>query len=86
MLAPYTGYDEHAHKPQEAQPRVRVKVRSPTCLKLLSVICIETSHYVCFTRADDGRWIFHDSMANRVCEFIVNVELNHITVIALIHC
>ena len=40
---------------------------------LLSVICIETSHYVCFTRdpRDDGekRWIFFDSMADRQCEF-----------------
>ncbi len=35
--------------------------------ELLSVICIETSHYVCFTR-DDDRWIFFDSMANRVCK------------------
>ena len=36
-------------------------------LELLSVICIETSHYVCFTRQED-RWIFFDSMANRVCK------------------
>ena len=44
-------------------------------LDLLSVICIETSHYVCFTKelTDDPnkppRWIFFDSMANRVCKF-----------------
>lgn len=43
-------------------------------LDLLSVICIETSHYVCFTKqpSDDPmsphKWIFFDSMANRVCE------------------
>ena len=43
-------------------------------LDLLSVICIETSHYVCFTKepSDDPskppRWIFFDSMANRVCK------------------
>ena len=37
-------------------------------LELLSVICIETSHYVCFTRVDQ-QWIFFDSMANRVCKF-----------------
>ena len=36
-------------------------------LQLLSVICIETSHYVCFTRCDD-RWLFHDSMADRIGE------------------
>ena len=37
-------------------------------LERLSVICIETSHYVCFTRSDD-RWIFMDSMADRIREF-----------------
>lgn len=35
-------------------------------LELLSVLCIETSHYVCFTRFND-RWIFMDSMADRKC-------------------
>ena len=42
-------------------------IGSLTELDLLSVICIETSHYVCFSRADD-KWIFFDSMANRVCK------------------
>ena len=37
-------------------------------LKLLSVICIETSHYVCYTRSQNGGWLFHDSMANRLCK------------------
>ena len=36
-------------------------------LELLSVICIETSHYVCYTRSQN-RWLFHDSMANRLCK------------------
>ena len=36
-------------------------------LELLSVLCIETSHYVCFTRFND-RWIFMDSMADRQCK------------------
>ena len=36
-------------------------------LDLLSVICIETSHYICFTRSED-RWVFFDSMADRVSE------------------
>ena len=39
-----------------------------TGLELLSVICVETSHYVCFTRSED-RWIFFDSMAYRVSKF-----------------
>ena len=44
-------------------------------LNLLSVICMETNHYVCFTKepSDDPnkppKWIFFDSMANRVCKF-----------------
>jgi len=46
------------HKVEMAQAR----------LELLSVICIETSHYVCFTRAEN-RWIFFDSMANRACKW-----------------
>ena len=37
-------------------------------LDLLSVICTETSHYVCFTRAEE-RWVFFDSMGSRVGEF-----------------
>ena len=40
-------------------------------LNLLSVICIETSHYVCFTRSvahGQNKWIFFDSMADRVCK------------------
>ena len=41
-----------------------------TELDLLSVICIETtgSHYICFTTFED-RWVFFDSMANRVSKF-----------------
>ena len=46
-----------------------------TELELLSVICIETSHYVCFSRSED-QWIFFDSMANRVCE-CMNCLLYH---------
>ena len=37
-------------------------------LELLSVLCIETSHYVCFSRDSEGRWLFFDSMADRLCE------------------
>ena len=37
-------------------------------LQLLSVICIETSHYVCFTKPGGSgadEWVFFDSMAER---------------------
>ena len=44
---------------------VTADVRGINELDLLSVICIETSHYVCFTRSED-RWVFVDSMANRI--------------------
>ena len=43
-------------------------------LDLLSVICIETSHYVCFAKDPQeepdqpSNWIFFDSMANRICK------------------
>ncbi len=45
------------------------------------MICIETSHYVCFTRdpRDDiegkGKWIFFDSMADRQCESATNIDV-----------
>ena len=42
-------------------------------LDLLSVLCIETSHYVCFSR-QERRWLFFDSMSNRVCKFIINAS------------
>ena len=47
-------------------------------MQLLSVICIETSHYVCYTRTTKNRWLFHDSMANRICKnicLIINITL-----------
>ena len=54
-----------------SSPDVTSSFRADTTMfsnmKLLSVICIETSHYVCFTRCED-RWLFHDSMADRMCE------------------
>ena len=37
-------------------------------LELLSVICIETSHYVCFTHYGSN-WVFMDSMADRQCRW-----------------
>ena len=49
---------------KESQAEVKLK------LQLLSVICIETSHYVCFTRTGD-HWLFMDSMADRVGESIL---------------
>ena len=51
-------------------------------LKLLSVICIETSHYVCFTRitgSETDQWVFFDSMAERQG----NMQLQYIGVFTL---
>ena len=38
------------------------------------MLCIETSHYVCFSRDSDGRWLFFDSMADQVCELTLADE------------
>ena len=35
-------------------------------LELLSVICIETSHHICFARSQQNKWLFFDSMADRL--------------------
>ena len=42
-------------------------------MDLLSVICIENSHYMCFTRCED-RWLFHDSMADRIGKHNISCE------------
>ena len=55
--------DRKDHKVEDASTELYT-------LDLLSVICIETSHYVCFTRdLNTETWIFFDSMANRVCKY-----------------
>ena len=40
------------------------RISDPVTLELISVVCIEKSHYVCFTRVEDS-WVFFDSMADR---------------------
>ena len=45
------------------------KLEKITEMDLLSVICVDSNHYVCFTRdIAQNRWLFHDSMASRVCK------------------
>lgn len=42
-------------------------------LELFAVICIKTSHYVCFTKCGlqpDSPWVFFDSMSDRIGEII----------------
>ena len=47
------------------KPIVYTPADNPVCkMQLMSVICIEKSHYVCFTRFEK-RWFFFDSMADR---------------------
>ena len=59
----------HRHKLRTShKPEKCMKLEEVLELELLSVLCIETSHYVCFTRDSEGRWLFFDSMANRVRE------------------
>ena len=72
----------HPSYPDRARHRVQdiaVDVGFVSELALLSVICIETSHYVCFTRDprdmdEEKRWIFHDSMADRLCEYYYTIH------------
>ena len=60
----------HIHK-QRVNHTPECNMKEAADLELLSVLCIETSHYVCFSRdPEEGRWLFFDSMANRVCEFM----------------
>ena len=49
-------------------------------LQLLSVLCIETSHYVCFTRimgSEQTDWVFFDSMAERPGTYSVVTIMMH---------
>ena len=56
------------HKVEEIEVKeVMGDISKFSKMQLLSVICIETSHYVCYTRTNN-RWLFHDSMANRICK------------------
>ena len=80
---PYVYYcsecDGRAHQERKGHHVEAVNIRPGTSdatnfskMELLSVICIETSHYVCYTRAGD-KWLFHDSMADRLCKINCNV-------------
>ena len=47
--------------------------QSVEMLELFAVICIKTSHYVCFTKCGlqhDSPWVFFDSMSDRIGEII----------------
>ena len=67
----------HKHKSRSNHKREQCKEAADAGeLELLSVLCIETSHYVCFTRDGEGRWLFFDSMANRVCELLCLMNIH----------
>lgn len=58
--------DRKHHKLVSRQPSN--VVGDPGRLRLLSVLCEKTSHYVCFTRVQGyvtNEWVFFDSMAER---------------------
>ena len=64
----------HSHPNRQSHKPVlrRGSVADTYPLELLSVLCIETSHYVCFTRiTGSGRdqWVFFDSMATRTGKY-----------------
>jgi ubiquitin thioesterase CYLD len=50
------------HKPERFD--IKAMSQHKVTLDLLSVVCIEKSHYVCFSR-HGRRWFFFDSMADR---------------------
>ena len=60
------------HKPEKLSTDRRKSKRVTSTLKpemeLYAVLCIETSHYVCFAKAGRGPdqpWVLFDSMADR---------------------
>jgi len=64
-----------SHKVEKLDKRRRTE-RLQECneikeLELFAVVCIQTSHYVTFTKcgeAPDDKWVFFDSMADRIGE------------------
>lgn len=75
--------DKQVHAYPNTANHVRNHIESS--LDLLSVICIETRHCVCFARQPSNysneppRWIFLDSMAShdRVCKLIKSVPVDY---------
>jgi len=64
----------HSHPNRQTHKPCQLAVGSDNSfdtgkLQLLSVLCIETSHYVCFTRVTENEWVFFDSMAERLGKF-----------------
>ena len=59
----------HQHQINHEHKHDLSDVHTGRTLQLLSVLCIETSHYVCFTRitgsSGKDEWVFFDSMAER---------------------
>ena len=55
---------EHPNRRGHSFEAVQERSSEPVVLDLMSVVCIEKSHYVCFTRLKDS-WVFFDSMADR---------------------
>ena len=55
---------EHPNRRGHSCEAIERRTSEPVILDLMSVVCIEKSHYVCFTRLEDS-WVFFDSMADR---------------------
>ena len=55
----------HGHPNRRGHsPEAIERTSEPIILDLISVVCIEKSHYTCFTWFDNS-WVFFDSMAER---------------------
>ena len=64
-----------SHRPHQLKPTGTDDDFDTGKLQLLSVLCIETSHYVCFTRVTENEWVFFDSMAERLGTVIASVHV-----------
>ena len=76
VLSTYTKYSSqiptsNIDEDDSCEERVR--------LELFAVVCINTSHYVSFARCGEAGpqddWVFFDSMADRVGEFLYKLFL-----------
>lgn len=60
-----TVHRRRDHKPTKLMLPKGVGILPPGKMELFSVLTIEKSHYVCFSRCG-GKWVMFDSMADRV--------------------
>lgn len=63
-LTPSEAYQRYSNKLSSSKDKIIPRIE----MELFAVLCIETSHYVCFVKCgqeSDSPWCFFDSMADR---------------------